>query len=306
MSKQLQRLFQLRFLEGVTDREILARELGVSRETIRVYLHRILKHVDVTPPVTSTVEESIERRKDFICPECLRMMVKIVGVMRVCQRCGLELGRWELDESLPFDTTYAPTASMALGKSLGGTLPSNQTHQVLLMAPSGRRDVFLRSRHINILHETNESPTVKRLIEYGSNLLKNIRLEENYVLGDIYGNQLRALGSYLEAQRLRRIHRFAHALLGQLLDAYPLKGVGKAAGRLKYGDIESEIVDRWMELNELIRTMREDEYDWAAPVLDGSRADVSSPVTRLESTLDPFTDPYQLEDGDEKGFGDGS
>ena len=110
--------------------------------------------------------------KDFVCPECTEMTVKIVGIMQVCHKCGLDLGPWEMDVSLPFDTTYVPTSSMALGKSLGGTLPSKQVHRVLMKSPTGRKDIGLRARYINIVHESYETSTVKKLLEYGSGLLK--------------------------------------------------------------------------------------------------------------------------------------
>jgi len=246
---QLQRLFQLRFVEGVTDRGLLAQALGVQPRTLTSYYRRLRLKINAPrgPPNGGTSEALVEKHKDFVCPECLEMTVKIVGVMRVCGRCGLELGRWELDQSLPFDTTYAPTSSMALGRSLGGTLPSKQVYRVLMRSPTGRKDIGLRARYINIIHEANESPTVKKLLEYGSGLLKNLGLEERHVFANIYADHLRKLGAYLEAKRLSRTHRYAHALLGHLVtDLAP-----DVKARLKYDDHESTFIKLWLRLDEL-------------------------------------------------------
>ncbi len=248
---QLQRLFQLRFVEGVTDKELLAQALGVQPPTLKRYYRRLRVKIDAPSGGPNRGNEAqVAKHKDFICPECLKMTVKIVELMRVCTRCGLELGRWELDPSLPFDTTYAPTSAMALGRSLGGTLPSKQAYRVLMMSPTGRKDIGLRARYINIIHETNESPTVKKLLEYSSSLLKNLGLDEKHVFANIYADHLRKLGAYLEAKRLTRTHRYAHALLGYLVtDLAPEFGSVKT--RLKYDDHESTFIKLWIRLDEL-------------------------------------------------------
>ena len=247
---QLQRLFQLRFVEGVTDREALAQELSVQKGSLKKYFRRLGRRVNVPHRGTLSYEALVEKHKDFVCPECLEMTVKIVDVMRICHKCGLELGRWELDPSLPFDTTYAPTSSMALGRSLGGTLPSKQAYRVLMMSPTGRKDIGLRARYINIIHESNESPTVKKLLEYSSGLLKNLGLEERHVFANIYADHLRKLGAYLEAKRMSRTHRYAHALLGYLLDDLVPKS-GEVKARLKYDEHESTFIQLWLRLDEL-------------------------------------------------------
>ena len=247
---QLQRLFQLRFIEGVTDREALARGLGVQKGSLKKYFRRLGRKVDVPHRGTLSYEAQVEKNKDFVCPECLEMTVKIVGVMRVCHKCGLELGRWELDQSLPFDSTYAPTSSMALGRSLGGTLPSNQVYRVLMKSPTGRTDIGLRARYINIVHESNETPTVKKLLEYGSGLLKNLGLEERHVFANIYADHLRKMGVYLEAKRIGRPHRYAHALLGHLITDMATE-YEEVKAQLRYDDHESAFIKLWLRLDEL-------------------------------------------------------
>ena len=248
---QLQLLFQLRFVEGVTDRELLAQALGVQPRTLTSYYRRLRLKIDApNAPTGDTSEEQLEKHKEFICPECLEMTVKIVGVMRVCHKCGLELGRWELDPSLPFDSTYAPTSSMALGRSLGGTLPSNQVYRVLMKSPTGRTDIGLRARYINIVHESNETPTVKKLLEYGSGLLKNLGLEERHVFANIYADHLRKMGVYLEAKRIGRPHRYAHALLGHLITDMATE-YEEVKAQLRYDDHESAFIKLWLRLDEL-------------------------------------------------------
>ena len=222
-------------MDGVTDRGVLAQEFGVRRESLRKYYQRLSERANVPLTGTFSSEELLEKHNDLVCPECLEMTVKIVGVMRVCRRCGLELGRWEMDVSLPFDTTYAPTSSMVLGRSLGGNLPSKQAYRVLMKSPTGRTDLGLRARYLNIVHETNETPTAKKLIEYGSGLLKSLGFEEKHVIANIYADHLRKLGAYLMAKRLSRTHRYAQTLLGHLVtDLAPEYGEVKA--RLRYND----------------------------------------------------------------------
>jgi len=247
---QLQLLFQLRYLDGVTDKEVLAQALGIQSRTLKSYYRRIFVKIDAPKgPNRGTNEARIELHKDFVCPECLLMSVQMVGVMRVCTKCGLELGRWDLDTSIPFDSTFAPTSSMALGKSLGGTLPSKQIFRVLALSPTGRKDIGLRARYMNIIHESNETPTVKKLIEYGSGLLKNIGFEEKHVFANIYADHLRKLAAYLEAKRMNRTHRYAHALLAHLLiDLVPEMTI---QNRLKYDDHETRFILLWLELDEL-------------------------------------------------------
>ena len=246
---QLQRLFQLRYVENVTDRELLAQALGVQPRTLTSYYRRLRVKIDA-PKGSGTSEVLVEKHKDFVCPECLKMTIKIVGVMRICYKCGLELGRWELDPSLPFDTTYAPTSSMALGRSLGGTLPSKQAYRVLMMSPTGRKDIGLRARYINIIHEANESPTVKKLLEYGSGLLKSLGLEEKHVFANIYADHLRKMGVYLEAKRIGRPHRYAHALLGHLITDMAADHE-EVKAQLRYDDHESTFIKLWLRLDEL-------------------------------------------------------
>ena len=248
---QLQLLFQLRYLDGITDKEALAQALGIQSRTLKSYYRRIFVKIDAPKGLNrGTNEARIELHKDFVCPECLVMSVQMVGVMRVCTKCGLELGRWDLDTSIPFDSTFAPTSSMALGKSLGGTLPSKQVFRVLALSPTGRKDIGLRARYMNIIHESNETPTVKKLIEYGSGLLKNIGFEEKHVFANIYADHLRKLAAYLEAKRLNRTHRYAHALLAHLLiDLVPERTMLK--NRLKYDDHETRFILLWLELDEL-------------------------------------------------------
>ena len=299
---QLQRLFQLRFIEGVTDREALAQTLGVNRRSLSEYYRRLRLHLNVGGPPTLSSELTLEKNRDFICPECLEMTVKIVDVMRVCHKCGLELGRWELDPSLPFDTTYAPTSSMALGRSLGGTLPSKQAYRVLMKSPTGRKDIGLRARYINIIHETNESPTVKKLLEYSSGLLKNLGLEERHVFANIYADHLRKLGAYLEAKRMSRTHRYAHALLGHLVtDLAPDSGAVKA--RLKYDDHESTFIKLWLRLDELANGEKEElEFEEAR-----SREGDIQGFTLQETEKEPGEDYWlRLGQSEEKQSGEES
>lgn len=239
----------------------MAETLGVKRSSVAQYMWRLGLRLSVDG--ASTISEVfLERNRAFICPECLEMSVKIVGVMRVCRRCGLELGSWSLDEphtraglplddSLPFDTTYALTAEMSLGRSLGGTLPSGQTHRVIVRSPTGRTDAGLEARYMNIIHESSDSPTVKKVIEYGSGLLKSLGLDDDHELGKVFGGNLRKLGAYLEAKRVTRTHRWVHALLAWVLSDAAPRVYRQVGDRLRYGEDEAEAIRLWFMLDEI-------------------------------------------------------
>jgi len=248
--RQLRKLFRLRYLEGVRDRKVLAHALGVSRKTLREYFYRLGQRLTVDGASTNS-EVLVEKSLAFICPECLAMTVRFVGATRVCSRCGLELGRWEMDDSLPFDTTFAPMSGIALGRSLGSTLPKSRTYKVLMKSQTGDKDIGLRARFINILHESNETPTAKRLLEYGSNLLQRLSLDDDHILANIYGNHLRQLADYLSAKGLNHTHRYAQALLGELAEGLIPQKAEQIKRSLRYDADDRQFIHLWIKLDRL-------------------------------------------------------
>jgi len=71
-----------------------------------------------------------------ICPVCLRNPLVEAGGEICCSHCGTVVEE-KIDPAkyLPFDQTYALSASVAHGSSLGGTMPSSYLQQVVSQKP---------------------------------------------------------------------------------------------------------------------------------------------------------------------------
>ena len=202
-------LVRLRYLllkdPAASNRE-LAEELGVKVETIRQYKHRLSKKlVDV----------------DKFCPEC---MEKTVIFDRehgeyVCTKCGLVVERvMNLSENLPWDTTYALTSNIAFGKSLGDTLPRRYLHRVIAKSPADVKDLPVRSTQIQIVNSAVDPPIVRRMLSYGSRLLRGLGMDRDtelcHTFADRYGRLLRKLAAFLQVAKLKvQPHMVARAAL---------------------------------------------------------------------------------------------
>jgi hypothetical protein len=202
----------------ITD-ERLAQLLGVKVESVQVYKSQ-LKRISLNSDLTK------------LCPECFEESVEFDAKSgeRVCRRCGLVVEEYleeQLSDDLPFDTTYALTNHLAFGKSLGGTLPSNQLYKVLAKAPEGIKDLPIRSAQIQVLSGALEPPIVRRMLNYGSQMLKQLGLDrdtdECHELSDQYGRCIRAVAAFLQISKLKvQSHLVARAALYHLLiQLYP-------------------------------------------------------------------------------------
>jgi hypothetical protein len=205
--------------EPLTPNKVLAEKLGVGLRTIYKYKSRLSRnfvHVDK------------------ICPECLEKSVEADDETgeRVCKRCGLVVGEYleeQLSDELPFDTTYALTNHLAFGKSLGGTLPRNKLYEVLAKAPEGIKDLPIRSAQIQVLSSAVEPPVVRRMLNYGSQMLKQLYLDRNeaecHKLSDQYGRCIRAVAAFLQVSKMKaQPHLVARAALYHvLIQLYPEK-----------------------------------------------------------------------------------
>jgi len=71
-----------------------------------------------------------------ICPECLQNPLIEAGGEICCLHCGTVVEQ-KIDPAkyLPFDETYALSASVVHGSSLGGTMPTNYLQQVVSQKP---------------------------------------------------------------------------------------------------------------------------------------------------------------------------
>ena len=160
------------------------------------------------------------------CPECGGTPVDVDGEL-VCSNCGLVLDELNMIHRLPMDETYAPTCDLAFGRSLGSTLQGRALHKVLAMAPAGKKDLGLRARHIRIIESKVEPSYIRRLLEYGSKLFKQLGLDEdtpvNHQLANLYGRLLRIVGAFIHVAHLERKHpasRIAKATLHYLLSRH--------------------------------------------------------------------------------------
>jgi hypothetical protein len=187
----------LKYLEGVSDRRVLARLLNVkTAEVVRSYEKRLRSKLLKLAPPGEQVFSSLDSIISRVCPECLDVTLVEDSETgeRVCSRCGLVLDSDEpsrFDESLPFDTTYALESSLAVGKSLGGTLSRYGLYRVLAKSQSGAVDLGLRARYMRVFTETSEYPGLAKALRMGYELSKSFGLEENKVFNNVLGKNIR-------------------------------------------------------------------------------------------------------------------
>jgi hypothetical protein len=190
---QLRKLFNLRFVEGVRDKETLARTLGVTKPVVWVYFHRLYRRLNATAPLVrgenDGVEEIIEKNVEFICPECLNARVwddPETGE-RTCASCGYVLDRVpKVIHTLPFGETYALVNPLAFNKSLGETLPRQSLYTVLAKvhgdsAGEGRHireEAPIPIHQIRAIHDLHEPPLLRSMKEHGERLRREAGLDQ--------------------------------------------------------------------------------------------------------------------------------
>jgi hypothetical protein len=187
-------LFRLKYLEGISDHQVLAEELGVAHGTARLLEEKLTKLLE------SRIGKITPDRLELVCPECLsaRVYEDPENGERVCGSCGAVLDHASFDESLPFDTTYALTSELAFDKSLGGTLNGKALMRVLAQSPSteqllkscGNADLGLRARLIKVFVETDDPPVVKKAKVKAYGFSRMYGLEADYVFNNDVGKLL--------------------------------------------------------------------------------------------------------------------
>jgi len=92
-----------------------------------------------------------------ICPECYENPLVHTGQEVVCSHCGV-VAEEILDPKsyLPFDTTYALTANVAHGSSLGGTLPQGFLQQMITERPLDLGEVGLKKEDVEFIRRVLE------------------------------------------------------------------------------------------------------------------------------------------------------
>ena len=142
-----------------------------------------------------------------LCPECQRpTLTKTDDGMLVCESCGVVVDEQpSMVRRLPFDETYALTAKLSHGRSMGGTLPPEDLYKVIAMSKNGRKDLPIRAIHVRTVTMQVESSQSMRLKEEISGILKKYGLysqeyrEENHLFADVCGVLAERVGRFLGA-----------------------------------------------------------------------------------------------------------
>jgi len=167
-------------------REQIAEATGLKKSSLRVYFSRLRKKhgetvnktVNKTPPKCQCGSERV--RFD---PENGEL---------VCCKCGLVLfSEQDFDIRLPFDTTYALESDLAVGKSLGGSLPKKNLYQILARSDNGSEDLGIRARQIRVLAETNEPPSLAKMLKKAYETSKRFNLEGDKLFNNDLGRNVR-------------------------------------------------------------------------------------------------------------------
>jgi hypothetical protein len=187
-------LFHLKYVEGISDYQVLAEKFGVIPEAVRWLDEQLTKLLE--PKIGKLTPDRLE----MVCPECLnaRVYEDPETGERVCGSCGAVLDNAKFDESLPFDTTYALTSELAFDKSLGGTLNGKALMRVLAQSPSteqllkscGNADLGLRARLIKVFVESDDPPLVKKAKAKAYGFSRMYGLESDYVFNNDVGKLL--------------------------------------------------------------------------------------------------------------------
>ena len=145
------------------------------------------------------------------CPECRkRTLTKTNDDMTVCRSCGLVVEEQaSMVRRLPFDETYALTANLSHGRSMGNTLAPEDLYKVIAMSKNGRKDLPIRAIHVRTVTMQVELSQSMRLKEEISALLKKYGLysreyrEENHLFADQCGILAERVGRFLASAWMR-------------------------------------------------------------------------------------------------------
>jgi len=165
----------------------IVRMTKLKRNTVRRYLWKIRRNLG------ENVDKNVDKNP-MKCPDCgsYDFYVDRKNGEVVCKNCGLVVSfEVDFDTRLPFDTTYALESSLAVGKSLGGTLSGKGLFKVLAKAPSGTKDLGLRARHIRVMTETSEHPQLARLLKDAYGLSKRFGVENDKLFNQDLGINIR-------------------------------------------------------------------------------------------------------------------
>lgn len=223
----LARLFWLLWRDPEASARELGEELGVKAGSIHRYRNQLRRIL-------------IQNGGDvYPCPECYRLAVRPDGSgSLVCRSCGLvvEEGASAVHR-LPWDETFAWVSHLAFGKSLGDTLPVRQLYRVI--AVNGGEDLPLRAKVLKAIVQAVDPPTVKTLLEYGSQMMKGLGLDadtpRNHLIADELGRLLRKIGAIYYVGGFKvELPRIAAAALYATLQRLHPSMVEEARGRYPF------------------------------------------------------------------------
>jgi len=246
----LSKLFTLKYQEGVTDRNILAEELGVSVTSIERYEKRLKKKLVLLAGT------GFKDYLHLVCPQCFETEVfeDPEAGERVCHSCGLTLPSLErLDNRLPFDTTYALESDLAVGKSLGGSLPKKSLYQILARSDNGTEDLGIRARQIRVMAETNDPPSLAKMLKKAYETSKRFNLEGDKIFNNDLGKNVRR-AFWLARELEININSAAETAFWVTLCQYGnQKLILKAESQLK---INQTLLGLTLKLNHLLLTVK--------------------------------------------------
>jgi len=119
LTEQHRILYNLRYVSNIADPFQLADEMSLTVEEVDAMLQQLDAYL------LAKLRMITPDRLQFVCTECLgtRVYEDPESHEKVCTDCGFVLGEvMEMDESLPFDVTYAPASELSVNRSLGGSI----------------------------------------------------------------------------------------------------------------------------------------------------------------------------------------
>lgn len=244
----LKRLFRLKYLEGISDTNVLAEKLGVSTSTIWCYNHRLKRILLKSPGQNSPTI-------DIICPECLQpsFIYDVEAGEKVCTSCGyVATHEQQFDQSLPFDTTYALESDLAYGRSLGTSLSKMQLYRVLAKSRNGAADLGIRASQVRVIAETVEHPTLLQILNTCYSLSKTWRLQKDVLFNDTLGrNARRAFWLTRELALSIKPKTISETTFWLTLNQFAKEDIAKeAAKKLR---VDKRLMNQVIRLNHLIK-----------------------------------------------------
>jgi len=237
--------------------QLLAKNPFMSNKELAKALD--VKDEDVVAIYKNRLRKGFVKLNKTICPECGSSSVfrDRENGERVCRGCGFVIEQDNLVNTLPMDTTYSLVNHMAFGKSLGGTLPTKQVYQVLASAPAEKLDLPIRSTQIQVMSNAVESPVVRAMLSYSSEMFHALGLDDDseicHVLSNHFGLRVRSIGAFLQCAKNPRIKPQVAARAAMYVTMVKLGKKGEAQRLREEFPFDKLHLDFVMRLDRLMR-----------------------------------------------------